>query len=399
MTVTTMATDDQRIAYALALRLAEPRDHILKATVLEHGPVRTVQLAESRGPTAVDAVLTAMRAHGLAQGPGAAHSALVRWHARLDGAEPVRELRLMARLDARIVIPTDDDWPQALSDLGLDEPIALWIRGPMSLATALHSPVAIVGTRAATDYGSGVAHELSAFLAERGHTVVSGGALGIDATAHRAALAAAARLDDPRAVSTVALLANGVDSFYPKSNSELLAQVARESLIVSEAPPGDTARRHRFLDRNRLIAALSLGTVVVEAGWRSGALDTAHRAAELGRPVGAVPGSVHSADSRGCHRLVREGAATLVTDGGDVEELVGPIEVRPEQQDPLAARPTDGLDPFELRLYDALPQRGGAEQSALAARAGLDQRQTLSALAALELYGLAKRARNGWVKS
>ena len=205
--------------------------------------------------------------------------------------------------------------------------------------------VAIVGTRASTAYGEHVAADLAAGLVERDVTVVSGGAYGIDGAAHRATLATDG--------FTVAVLAGGIDIPYPAGHAALLHRIGQQGLVVSEYPPGVRPARHRFLTRNRLVAALSGATVVVEAGARSGAANTAAWARALGRGVCAVPGPVTSSASVGCHALLRSGAE-LVTRAADVVELIGRVgELAPDEQRPESA--LDGLGEAEQRVYDALP--------------------------------------------
>lgn len=209
----------------------------------------------------------------------------------------------------RLIEPDDVEWPAALADLGEDMPKQLWLRGEADLTTLLTNAVAIVGARAATAYGSDVASRMGNGLASKGYTVVSGGAYGIDAMAHWGALSGT----EP----TIAVLATGVDVAYPKAHDRLFERIATEGLLVSEYEPGASPRPNRFLARNRIVAALTKGTVVVEAGLRSGSLNTARRAKEMGRLVMAVPGPVTSAMSVGCHALIKDGAL-LVTDHDDV---------------------------------------------------------------------------------
>jgi DNA processing protein len=378
------------------MRIAEPGDRLLSCAIRRAGADAVRSLIER--PTAVAGQLLheAASEFGLVSSRDAAERALGRWRDRLPEADGIRDLRVMARIGARLLTPGGVGWPEGLAELGLDEPIGLWVRGPAEPAQVLEGSVALVGSRAADSYGLHLAKTLAWDLVGSGRTVVSGGAYGVDAAAHAAALAAAERPN----VGTVAFMAGGVDRFYPRANADLLAQVADRYSVISEAAPGCTAMRHRFLARNRLIAAVSAATVVVQAGWRSGALNTANRAAELMRPVGAVPGPVTSADSAGCHRLIREGAATCVTSTADILELVGPLEVGPEpghQQGEL--RITDAMTDDQQRVYSVLPRRRGAEVAALAVRSGLDTAETMAALAALELAGTAVRESHGWVKS
>ena len=252
---------------------------------------------------------------------------------RLAGADPwgraEADLAAAARVGARVITPVDAEWPaSALGTLGplaeaerLDvaPPACLWVRGPLALPDGLSRAVSIVGARAATAYGKHVAGELGYGLAERGWVVVSGGAYGIDGAAHRGALAGGG--------PTVAVLAGGIDVPYPLAHAGLLDRIAEEGLLVSEVPLGESPQRHRFLSRNRLIAAFGTGLVVVEAGVRSGTSVTAERAHQLERVLMAVPGPVTSALSVGTHRLIRDFGATLVTRTEDVLEQVGPIGV------------------------------------------------------------------------
>jgi DNA processing protein len=259
----------------------------------------------------------------------------------------------------------------------------------MDLAPALSRSVALIGARACTTYGEHVTAELGAGLAAKGWTVVSGGAYGIDAVAHRSALA----VDGP----TVAFLAGGVDRLYPAGNARLLsAVIERSGAVVSEVPPGSVPSKTRFLQRNRLIAAAGRTTVVVEAAWRSGALNTAGHASALLRPVGAVPGPVTSVASAGCHRLLRSGAAVCVTDVDEVLDLVGAVggDLATPPEGP--ERAWDRLSAEARRALDALPVRRGAEVDSLARAAGLTAEETRAALGVLELDGLAVREAGTW---
>ena len=219
--------------------------------------------------------------------------------------------RSAVRFGAELVIPEHPHWPTRVADLGVHAPFALWVRGNTELL-ADEITTSIVGARAATGYGEHVTMEFSAGLVDRGHTIASGAAYGIDGMAHRAALASRGR--------TIAYLAGGVDRFYPAGHDALLTRIVEHGAVVSELPCGSAPTRWRFLQRNRLIAANSCATVVIEAGWRSGSLNTASHAQMIGRPVGAVPGPVTSAASSGCHKLIREGA-TIVTSAEEVADL------------------------------------------------------------------------------
>src|SRR6201991_310838 len=278
--------------------------------------------------------------------------------ARHEIDSAARDLAVLERLGGRLVTAADAEWPLLAftAFAGVDTkqrpqahpPLALWVTGPARLDEVAERAAAIVGTRAATTYGEHVAAELAAGLAERDAAVVSGGAYGIDGAAHRAALAADGL--------TVAVLAGGVDVFYPAGHAALLRRIGEEGALVTEDPPGLRPQRHRFLTRNRLVAALSGATVVVEAGARSGAANTAAWAGALGRGVCAVPGPVTSSASVGCHVLLRAGA-TVITRAEEVVELIGHAgELATDVERPATL--LDGLTDNEQRVYDALPARG-----------------------------------------
>jgi DNA processing protein len=320
------------------------------------------------------------------------------------------DLRRAERCGGRLVVPEDDEWPAlalhclTLSAHELPEdprrqpdrtatlvpPLALWVRGDRPLDDLVDRSVAVVGARASTAYGEHVAAELAHGLGERGWTTVSGGAFGIDAAAHRGALAAGA--------PTVAVLACGVDRAYPSAHSALFTRVLDDGLLVSEWPPGCAALRHRFLVRNRLIAALTRGTVVVEAAARSGAQATANRASSLGKAVMAVPGPVTSAMSVGCHELLRdaEREAVLVTSAADVVQRVGPLGADLAEPAERPRTPRDSLSDIARRVLDACPVRTGAPPERLAAVAGCEVVDVLRVLPALELADLVEWTGTGW---
>lgn len=305
------------------------------------------------------------------------------------------DLAAAQRCGARLLVPEAPDWPawpfaafEVCGAPALAPPLALWIRGTGELAGLAELAVAIVGARAATGYGMHVGGELGAGLAAHGCTVVSGAALGIDGAAHRGALAGGG--------PTVAVLACGIDRAYPAAHEALLVRIAADGLVVSEYPPGSVPGRHRFLVRNRLIAALGAATVVVESGLRSGAHRTAADALALGRPLMAVPGPVTSGASAGCHRLIRAGAE-LVTRYEEVLELAAPIgqHLLPLEP-PVATRPTDGLAPVAALLHDALPASGARAVSWLAAEAGVPLPAARTALVDLQRRGLAVSDGSRW---
>ena len=313
--------------------------------------------------------------------------------ARAEGYDPVDDLARLQNAGGRLVAPGEPEWPGdrlAWPDGVLQDapPLALCVRGPHSLAEVVARSVAVVGARAATAYGSSVAGQLACGLAERGTAVVSGGAYGIDAAAHRGALAA-------QGAPTVVVLGCGVDVAYPRGNDRLLARIAEHGLVVSELAPGSAPTRARFLVRNRLIAALTLGTVVVEAARRSGSLATADRARALSRHVMAVPGPVTSALSEGCHQLLRDDGV-CVTGAADVLDLVG--VVGREAGEPLRGPATvrDGLPETVRRVLDAVPVRGGAGEAVLARDAGVSTLVVQQVLPPLLAHGLVERCAQGW---
>jgi DNA processing protein len=318
-------------------------------------------------------------------------AALARWTPRLKSGVALVALRQAVRFAVRLLVPGDPAWPTGVDDLGPHAPIALWLRGnDATLAAAQHS-IALVGARAATGYGEHVTMEASAGLVDRGFAIISGAAYGIDGMAHRAALASSGQ--------TVAILAGGVDRFYPSGHDALLARIVEAGAVVSELPCGSPPTKWRFLQRNRLIAAASQATIVLEAGWRSGSLNTAGHAASLGRPIGAMPGPVTSAASAGCHRLIREYAATLVTSAAEMAELVHGTEVHDSGVQDRPDTPQGRADSTALRvrLTDALSLRAPRSVDDLAARSGMSIAEVQAELGALEIDGGAVERDRGWV--
>ncbi|MDR2374644.1 MAG: DNA-processing protein DprA [Bifidobacteriaceae bacterium] len=377
--------DDPILARAAWSRIAEPADRQALALVAAAGPAAALRWLAGTGRVGAD------RPDGI----GGLEQARERWRARLDGLDPRRELDALARLGGWLAIPEAAGWPEALADLGAETPFCLWVRtgalGPAELPERLTPAVSVVGARAATAYGESVAAGLVGDLAARGVGIVSGGAFGIDAAAHRTALAVGG--------VTVAVMAGGVDRLYPQGNERLLAAVVADGAVVSELPPGAAPRRERFLSRNRLIAALSQVTVVVEAGWRSGAHRTAGVAAELLRPVAAVPGPVTAASSAGCHRLIRQGIATLVTGADEVRELLAPLGSAPLAEPSAQPGLLDGLAPADRQVLDSLPLRQGVTVTALVMSSGLSAPQAMAALSRLERSGRAEQSDGLWRRS
>lgn len=345
--------------------------------------------------------------------------------ARRLSADPQADLAAAERNDIRLIIPGSAEWPHyAFAAIHraaqrrvaewltgrrsrpargeLIPPLALWIRGHGELATVGVRSVALVGSRAASPYGDRLAGEFGYGLARQDVVVVSGGAYGIDAAAHRGALAADG--------VSVLVSAGGLDRPYPEAHRNLYDRTAELGVLVSERPPGSAPYRQRFLSRNRLIAALGAATVVVEAGRRSGALNTAGYARDLGRPVLAVPGPVTSAMSVGCHWLLRrdDHPAQLVTSVADILEFcsagggaVGAaesIDSRDGVADPTAGlrRTPDGLDPAAQAVLDGFPSAGPVTEAQLARLSGQPVQAVLSALPVLLAHGLVAGSREGY---
>ncbi|WFE44479.1 DNA-processing protein DprA [Verrucosispora sp. WMMD1129] len=382
-----MSTHEELALARVALTwLAEPGTRSVHGLVDEFGPVGALDLLLDGG-----APQQALRESVAARSRAG--------DARVVAAEA---LHRADRLGVRVVIPGDDEWPGTVEqlrtlcltdarrrvDVETAPPLCFWVRGSWPLAEALDRSVAVVGSRAATAYGTHIATDLGYGLADRDWTVVSGGAFGIDAAAHRGALHAGGL--------TVAVLACGVDRAYPMGNAALFDRIADTGLLVSEWPPGAEPLRPRFLIRNRVIAAGTRGTVLVEAAARSGATQTTRRAIALGRRAMVVPGLVTSAMSVGAHEVLREHPeARLVTGLAHVLEEVGRIgELAPVPRGP--ERPTDLLDDDARSIVEAMPRRGRIGVDALAARAGLAVRTVLRKLPLLEELALVVRREDGY---
>ena len=369
-------------------RLHDPERaaRLVLSVVGEPGDPRLLGLVAELGPVEVLAALREQSNHGELR------EALA---ARLAAARPVEVLAAAAARGIRFVVPGDAEWPETLADLEhaplLHErgrvPLGLWVRGRLRL-DEVAGGVAVVGARSATEYGARTAADLGAALAEAGHAVISGAAFGIDQAAHRGALAVRG--------PTVAVLACGVDRAYPLAHEQLLGVIADEGLVVSEAAPGLAPTRIRFLARNRLIAALSSGVVVVEAAVRSGALNTANWGDGLGRRVMGVPGPVTSATSQGVHQLIRTRHALLVTDGHDVLEAVSEAGDHVGAHLSAPGRPRDMLSPEERQVLDAVPVRRAATPAQIARAAGLGERVVAVALVALAGSGLVEQRADRW---
>jgi DNA processing protein len=456
------ALDRQRVARAVLTYLAEPGDPVLAALLDVSEPAGIVAaVAAGRLPAWLAGRLSAWAPERLPGSPseslpawptgrqderpqyatltavpapertrGARRTAAARlehafgtWRNRLGGVPAEMDLARFHRDGIRLVCPGEPEWPTQLDVLGAARPYALWLRGEADLRYCCLRSVSIVGARAATAYGAHVGTEMAAALAERGWTVISGGAYGIDGCAHRGALAADG--------VSIAVLACGVDQPYPPGHQDLLTGLSAQGVLVSEWPPGQTPTRRRFLIRNRVIGALSRGTVVVEAGLRSGALNTARHARDLGRPLMAVPGPVTSEVSAGCHKIMREWGAVCVTGAADVIEMLAPLGepgvgerpvpgerpgsmqeglwpgplsdgvqsgtsvtgVPERQRGQLLARAA--LDALTLDVLEAIPARG-AGPATIAVAAGLSVDAVLRSLGLLAAGGYVERCARGW---
>ncbi|AMB40862.1 MULTISPECIES: DNA-processing protein DprA [Paenarthrobacter] len=389
--------EKERIARAALSRLMEPQDIVGLALVRAVGALDALGIAtgELSAGASVEREITALLSQdGTTPTWTGMATSQRRWAPRVRDLAPERDLATMSRLGGRLVIPGDELWPGQLADLGLQEPLCLWWRGPERPIPSPRRIIAVVGSRDSTSYGASVAGDFAHGLAQRGYSVVSGGAYGIDAHAHRGALSGGAS-DMP----TIAVMAGGVDRFYPAGNEDLLRTVTHQGALIAEVPPGSAPTRYRFLQRNRLIAALASVTVVVEARWRSGALNTAHHAESIGRIVATVPGSIHSANSAGCHRLLRDGGAVCVTDVGEVAELSGRSGEWMAADKETPAEPQDGLSLEDLILLDALPLRSASSVDKLATVAGLSPDAVRAGLGRLGLLGLASSERGAWKRS
>jgi DNA processing protein len=309
-------TMNDRTARAALTRLFEPGDTTGLALVAEYGAYTALRIAIGAKPAYPFGSITADE---LAAG-------LSRWNSRIPGLQPEKDLDEIARLGGGFLIPGDEHWPEALNDLA-DAPLGLWYRGNIDLGIpAPEKSVAVTGSRDCTSYGASVTGDLTYGLAQRGICVIAGLAFGVDSSAHRAALAGS-KGDGP---ATIAVVAGGIDRDYPAANADMAGAIRAKGLTLSETPPGSAPTRQRFLARNRLIAALAGVTCVVEARSRSAAKGTARLAGSIGRGVAAFPGSTFSLNSAGCHALIKDGTAALVTGIDDLVEMlaIDPNKVR-----------------------------------------------------------------------
>jgi DNA processing protein len=363
-------TARERYATAVWCHLIEPGDSVAGRLVGARGAIDALEAAIGEGD--VPELSPAELADGRK-----------RWLPRLSARAVRDSLTVAAVRRVRLLTRSDPEWPTQLDDLGAHAPLCLWVRGDPAALRRLEASVAIVGARAASRYGDHVAMELAAELAGSGIAVVSGGAYGIDGAAHRAALSAGG--------FTAALLAGGVERAYPAGHTRLIDDIAAQGIVLSEVECGSAPTKWRFLQRNRLIAALSTATVVVEAGWRSGSLNTAGHAAALSRPIGAVPGPITSATSAGTHRLIREFGAQCITGADDVRELLGI-----GSSNEAAPTTVGGYTGDATRVKDATSVRTWRDAGDIARRAGVSREAAEGLLGLLRLDGSVEASAEGW---
>ncbi len=368
-------------------RIAEPGDGVAGILRAAIGAERALDLLVQGASAEIfrDAVRANLGGIEVELSARAATEAISRWTPRLHRGETVLDIERACESKLRVVLSGDPLWPVMLDDLGTHAPNMIWARGGLQHLRA--QSLGVVGARAATGYGSHVTAELVDGVCGVGLAIVSGAAYGIDAVAHRTALATG--------TPTIAVVAGGADRPYPRAHESLLERISEAGVVCSEMVPGSAPTRWRFLQRNRLIAALSQATLVTEAGVRSGSLNTAGHASQLGRPIGAVPGPITSAASAGCHKLVRDYDAVLVTNVQEACELVG-------IDDSSVLFDINGSDEGEdrdsawvRRVCDALPLRGFRDLPSIAKLAGLSTEQTRGMLAELELLGRVRRRESG----
>lgn len=376
-------------SYDLAEAVAERAARIVWSSVLE--PVAGEDGRSQRTDRQVLAQIARLgHAEALSRlRDGVLEGATIAQRARAEAVDPLRQEEIAARLGARILTPADAEWPAGLADLD-HPPHCLWVRGGVDLATVTARSVSIVGARAASPYGLDVARTMAYGLSEHGFTVASGGAFGVDRAAHDGALASGG--------CTVALLACGIDRIYPASHADLFRRVVADGAVVTELPPGAAPLRQRFLSRNRMIAAMTRGTLVVQAGLRSGSLNTARWARDLGRVVGAVPGPVSVPLSAGCHRIIRDLEAILVSTVDEAVDAFGDLGVDAAIP-PRAEAVDEHWSEADRVVFGRVPVRAPADADALVAATGLPVTTVLASLSRLVADGVVVRRETGWRKT
>lgn len=388
--ITAGQSDQERtLAWIIWSHLTEPGDMLAGTLLQALGPVAAIRALRLPNP---ERQITSLLSE-LAENAGdeskrdvaALESeyaeACKRWSARDNNAAVVRSLKTWATLGGQVVTPDDMDWPQALQALGAGAPHALWMRGNRASLLELENAIAVVGSRNVSSYGQYCAQTIAERLAAEGYLVVSGGAYGVDAEAHRGALAASG--------VTIAVLAGGADRLYPTGNTELLRQVMQNGCVLAEQPPGHSPTRWRFLQRNRLIAAMGQATVIVEMAVRSGAKNTMHHALGIGRDVYAVPGSLLAQTARGCNVAIAEGKAKVVT---GFDELIKDL-----RDIPYSLGSEFELTALQQRVLDALHGHPITVNRA-GLKAGTTATETMRALGELQALGFAIESKGGWRK-
>jgi DNA processing protein len=372
------------LSYMIWSHIAEPGDLLAGLLVSGIGPVESLKVMRSQDPARQ--AVTALRQvthefESESDLEGELVEAFKRWRGRDNNAAVVRSIEVWKRLGGQIVTPEDSDWPGSLANLGYGQPHALWLRGDRSSLGATARAVAVVGSRNVSSYGQYCAQTIAERLVGNGMAVISGGAYGVDAEAHRGALSADG--------VTIAVLAGGADRLYPVGNTQLLQEVMRTGCVLAEQPPGNSPTRWRFLQRNRLIAALGQATVVVEMAVRSGAKNTMNHALAIGNDVYAVPGSLVTQTARGCNVAIAEGKAKIVT---GFDELIADLN-----DEPYSLGTEFDLSPLQQRVLDALHQTP-INVSRISVKAGTTTSETMQALGALEALQLVEPRGAGWRK-
>ena len=392
-----MVDEKLRRARAGLTQVIEPADALGVVSAQAWGPLRLLEIIQGASPTQHE--WQALTAHDAEDEQLAKKitrhlgDAIERWRRRSAYLKPDEALGFITRMGGRFVIPEDEHWPAALADLGVTEPLGLWMLGDAKIPLA-DRVLGLVGSREATTYGEAATKMLATKARQMEITVLSGGAYGIDAHAHRQAM-----LAEGTGVPTVAILAGGLDRLYPAGNTDLLREITQEGVLITEMPPGMRPNRYRFLNRNRLIAALSTATIVVEARYRSGALNTANHAHDLDRAVGAVPGPIHAPSSAGCHRLIKETPTVLIDDSSDLESIYSDMFAANQRSEgDEDQRHYDMLSVEELLVFDALPVRGMTTVEHLCGITGLAVPMITGILTKLERHELAELDARGWRK-
>ena len=380
-----------RLACASWSRLTEAGDPAADLLLNELGPVAALKIARRAASDDPERWHTYLPVELLRRtGIDKWDKSFARWRSRLEVLDLPALEKLLAKGRFKLVTRRDPDWPTAFTNVS-NAPWALWAIGDTSLMNRdCGKTVAMVGARAVSALGHDVATELAWRCASEGISLVSGGAYGVDCLIHQACLRASA--------PTIALLAGGLDRPYPAANSDLFKQISRSGLLLSQYPPGARPTRWRFLDRNRLIAALSAATVVIQAGFRSGALNTARHAIELGRQVGAVPGPINQPEWAGSNQIIRDGA-TLISCAEDVLEMIAPLGTVNTERGRVKSGYLDGLDPLSGRILDATPLRSPANIEAIARASGAAIGEVVAAMGNLEMEGRVIQVAGKWKKA